>query len=83
MFLTAESACMFEIIQISCFSTRPNIHIYRYICRYRKIDIKKYRYREIYIERDRDIVGDIDVEWDIDIEGDRDIEEDKYIYIYI
>ena len=38
------------------------IHIYRYICRYRKIDIEKYRYREIDIERDRDIVGDIDVE---------------------
>ena len=58
MFLTAESACRFEIIQISCFSTRPNIHIYRYICRCRNIDIKNI-YREIDIERDRDIVGDI------------------------
>ena len=66
---------MFEIIQISCFSTRPNIHIYRYICRCRNIDIKNI-YIEIDIERDRDIVGDIDVEWDIDI-GDRDIEGDK------
>ena len=66
---------MFEIIQISCFSTRPNIHIYWYICRCRNIDIKNI-YIEIDIERDRDIVGDIDVEWDIDI-GDRDIEGDK------